>query len=165
MKRKKTDAPKAAETPASVIFACSPRGRILAAGTADPLRPQCPHAFARSGRRDRRQHPVVWLRQSHPGGEGGDIIAGHGRLAAARQLGMTEAPVIVLSGLSDIQRRQLVLADNRIAANGGWDAQMLALELSDLRGPWLRSQAAWLYEGRARSSAARRGGGRSGGRG
>src|ERR1700738_1307336 len=46
-------------------------------------------------------------------GEGADIVAGHGRLAAARKLGLTEAPVIVLRGLSDAQRRQLVLADNR----------------------------------------------------
>ena len=65
-------------------------------------------------------------------GEGADIIAGHGRLAAARKLGLTEAPVVVLRGLSDAQRRQLVLADNRIALNAGWDAEMLSLELADL---------------------------------
>src|SRR5664279_1736023 len=47
-------------------------------------------------------------------GEGGDIVAGHGRLAAARQLGITEVPVVVLFGLNEIQRRQLMLADNRI---------------------------------------------------
>src|SRR6266576_6235800 len=65
-------------------------------------------------------------------GEGADIVAGHGRLAAARKLGLTEAPVIVLRGLSDAQRRQLVLADNKIALNAGWDAAMLSLELADL---------------------------------
>ena len=65
-------------------------------------------------------------------GEGADIIAGHGRLAAARKLGLTEAPVVVLRGLSDVQRRQLLLADNRIALNAGWDAEMLSLELADL---------------------------------
>jgi DNA modification methylase len=65
-------------------------------------------------------------------GEGADIVAGHGRLAAARKLGLTEAPVIVLRGLSDAQRRQLVLADNRIALNAGWDTEMLSLELADL---------------------------------
>src|SRR6267142_4584700 len=65
-------------------------------------------------------------------GEGADIVAGHGRLAAARKLGLTEAPVIVLRGLSDAQRRQLVLADNRIALNAGWDNEMLSLELADL---------------------------------
>ena len=45
-------------------------------------------------------------------GEDGDVIAGHGRLAAARQLGLADMPVILLEGLSELQRRQLVLADN-----------------------------------------------------
>src|SRR5450830_1850090 len=62
----------------------------------------------------------------------GDIIAGHGRLAAARQLGLSEVPVVVLSGLTDLQRRQLMLADNRIALNAGWNLDMLNLELTDL---------------------------------
>ncbi|WP_436643984.1 site-specific DNA-methyltransferase [Microbaculum sp. FT89] len=62
----------------------------------------------------------------------GDVIAGHGRLAAARQLRLSEVPVIVLDGLSEIERRQLVLADNRIALNAGWDTEMLTLELKDL---------------------------------
>ena len=65
-------------------------------------------------------------------GEDGDIIAGHGRLAAARQLSLAEVPVIVLRDLSEIQRRQLVLADNRIAQNAGWDVTMLNLELAEL---------------------------------
>lgn len=65
-------------------------------------------------------------------GAEGDVIAGHGRLAAARQLGLVEVPVIVLSGLSEAQRRQLVLADNRIALNAGWDMEMLKLELTEL---------------------------------
>src|SRR5690349_12671707 len=65
-------------------------------------------------------------------GADGDIIAGHGRLAAARQLGLTQVPVVVLTGLTDLQRRQLLLADNRIALNAGWDLQMLQLELKDL---------------------------------
>ena len=65
-------------------------------------------------------------------GSEGDIIAGHGRLAAARQLRLSEVPVIVLSGLTDLQRRQLILADNRIALNAGWDLEMLNLELTDL---------------------------------
>ncbi|MBN8936315.1 MAG: ParB N-terminal domain-containing protein, partial [Rhizobiales bacterium] len=66
-------------------------------------------------------------------GEGGDVIAGHGRLAAARRLGLSEVPVIPLVGLSEQQRRQLVLADNRIALNAGWDLEMLQLELTDLK--------------------------------
>ncbi|WP_158671936.1 site-specific DNA-methyltransferase [Bradyrhizobium guangdongense] len=66
--------------------------------------------------------------------EAGDIIAGHGRLAAARKLGLAEAPVVVLRGLTEFERRQLVLADNRIALNAGWHAEMLSLELADLSG-------------------------------
>src|SRR5580704_6173561 len=65
-------------------------------------------------------------------GEGAAVIAGHGRLAAARLLGLTEIPVIPLRDLDDIERRQLMLADNRIALNAGWDAEMLKLELADL---------------------------------
>jgi ParB-like chromosome segregation protein Spo0J len=67
-------------------------------------------------------------------GEEGDVVAGHGRLAAARQLGLVEVPVIPLKGLTELQRRQLVLADNRIALNAGWDLEMLSLELKDLSG-------------------------------
>ena len=65
-------------------------------------------------------------------GEDGDIVAGHGRLAAARLLQLAKVPVIILQGLSELQRRQLVLADNRIALNAGWDFEMLKLELADL---------------------------------
>ena len=65
-------------------------------------------------------------------GDDGDVIAGHGRLAAARQLGLAIVPVIKISGLNEVQRRQLLLADNRIAQNAGWDMQMLGLELKDL---------------------------------
>jgi len=65
-------------------------------------------------------------------GDDKDVIAGHGRLAAARLLGLGEVPVIVLAGLSEVQRRQLMLADNRIAMNAGWDAELLQLELQDL---------------------------------
>src|SRR5256885_3713332 len=65
-------------------------------------------------------------------GDDGDVIAGHGRLAAARLLGLAEVPVIVLRGLTELQRRQLMLADNRIALNAGWDAEMLNLELQEL---------------------------------
>src|SRR5262245_12199793 len=65
-------------------------------------------------------------------GPEGDVIAGHGRLAAARKLGLREVPFVVLSGLNELQRRQLMLADNRIALNAGWDAAMLQLELKDL---------------------------------
>ncbi len=60
------------------------------------------------------------------------IIAGHGRLAAARRLGMDQVPVIELAYLSMAQKRALVIADNRLALDAGWDDAMLALELADL---------------------------------
>ncbi len=66
-------------------------------------------------------------------GEDEVIIAGHGRLQAARSLGLTEVPVIVLNHLSDAQRRALVIADNRIAEHAGWDEQLLAAEIAALR--------------------------------
>jgi DNA modification methylase len=64
---------------------------------------------------------------------GGTIIAGHARLAAARKLRMTEVPVIVLDHLTDAQRRALVLADNRLALDAGWDEAMLRVELASLQ--------------------------------
>lgn len=64
--------------------------------------------------------------------EDGTIIAGHGRYQAARRLELETAPVIVLDDLTDTQRRALVIADNRIALNSGWDEEMLSLELRDL---------------------------------
>ena len=63
----------------------------------------------------------------------GIIIAGHARLLAARKLGMTEVPVIVLDHLTEAQRRALVIADNRLALNAGWDEEMLRVELEALR--------------------------------
>ena len=66
-------------------------------------------------------------------GEDGVIIAGHGRLMAAQQLGLAEVPVIRLAHLTEIQRRALVIADNRIAENAGWDEGLLAAELSALQ--------------------------------
>lgn len=60
------------------------------------------------------------------------IIAGHGRLLAARKLGLTEVPCIVLDHLSETQKRALIIADNKLALNAGWDSEMLALELQDL---------------------------------
>ena len=56
------------------------------------------------------------------------IVAGHGRLLAAKALGMAEVPVIVLAHLNEVQRRALVLADNRIAESAGWDERMVAEE-------------------------------------
>lgn len=64
-------------------------------------------------------------------GENG-IIAGHGRVLAARKIGLEEVPTIDILGLSDAQKRALILADNKLALNAGWDEDLLKLELSDL---------------------------------
>ena len=60
------------------------------------------------------------------------IIAGHARLLAARQLGRTQVPVIVLSHLSEAQKRAYILADNQLALNAGWDDEILRAELQAL---------------------------------
>ncbi len=62
------------------------------------------------------------------------IIAGHGRLLAARKLGMTTVPVIELAGLSEAQKRAYIIADNKLALNAGWDDELLSVELGDLAG-------------------------------
>jgi hypothetical protein len=61
------------------------------------------------------------------------ILAGHGRLAAAKDMGLAEVPVIVLDHLSAEQRRAYVLADNKLALNAGWDEELLATELQELQ--------------------------------
>ena len=61
------------------------------------------------------------------------IIAGHGRLMAAQRMGLTEVPVIKLPHLTETQRRALVIADNKIAMNAGWDEEMLQLEMAELK--------------------------------
>ena len=66
------------------------------------------------------------------GGEN-DIIAGHGRVLAARKLALKEVPCIRLGHLSDIQKRAYVIADNQLALNAGWNEELLGLELSELR--------------------------------
>jgi DNA modification methylase len=64
--------------------------------------------------------------------DGGVVIAGHGRYAAAKLLGFEQVPVIEVKGLSEAQRRALALADNKIAENAGWDRELLAAELPEL---------------------------------
>jgi ParB-like chromosome segregation protein Spo0J len=64
--------------------------------------------------------------------ETGQIIAGHGRVMAARKLGIEEIPVMVASGWTEAQRRAYVLADNKIALNSGWDMDLLKVELQDI---------------------------------
>lgn len=65
-------------------------------------------------------------------GENG-IIAGHGRLQAARLLNEHEVPTIQLDGLSEAQKKAYIIADNKLAMNAGWDSQLLGIEIMDLR--------------------------------
>lgn len=60
------------------------------------------------------------------------IIAGHGRVLAARKLELDSIPCIRLNHLSETQRRAYIIADNKIAMNAGWDEELLALELTEL---------------------------------
>ena len=81
------------------------------------------------------------------------IIAGHARVLAARKLGLTEVPVIVLGHLSETQRRALIIADNHLALNAGWDEEMLRLELVALQRGRLRPRSPRL-RGRGTGAAA-----------
>jgi ParB-like chromosome segregation protein Spo0J len=64
-------------------------------------------------------------------GENG-IIAGHGRLLAARKLGQDKVPVIELAHMTDAQKRAYVIADNKLALNADWDHELLRLEIEDI---------------------------------
>lgn len=64
--------------------------------------------------------------------EDSSIIAGHGRLSAARKLDMEEVPAIQLTGLTKTQKKALILADNKLALNAGWDDALLKIELESL---------------------------------
>lgn len=66
-------------------------------------------------------------------GDDGVLVAGHGRVLAARKLGLHEAPVIVLAHLTPTQRRALMIADNQIALNAGWNEELLSAELASLK--------------------------------
>jgi DNA modification methylase len=61
------------------------------------------------------------------------IIAGHGRLMAAKKLGLKEVPVVVLDHLSETQKKAYIITDNKLAENAGWDEEILASELADLK--------------------------------
>jgi DNA modification methylase len=65
-------------------------------------------------------------------GDDGEIIAGHGRVEAAKQLGLRTVPTLALSHLSETEKRAYVLADNKLALNAGWDREILAIELQGL---------------------------------
>ena len=65
--------------------------------------------------------------------EEGGVIAGHGRIEAARDMGIESVPCVTLSGLDIIQKRAYIIADNKLALNAGWNDEMLALELKELQ--------------------------------
>jgi len=66
--------------------------------------------------------------------EAGGLIAGHGRVLAARQLGLTDIPTMTAVGWSDAQKQAYVLADNQLALNAGWDTELLSVEVGELAG-------------------------------
>lgn len=66
--------------------------------------------------------------------EANNLIAGHGRVMAARKLGMTEVPAIVVTGMDERKRRALIIADNKLALNASWDMEALLVEVRDLGG-------------------------------
>lgn len=63
-----------------------------------------------------------------------NVIAGHGRILAAKEEGITEVPCVFAEHLTEAQKRAYIIADNRLAMNAGWDEEMLSVELSDLQG-------------------------------
>jgi hypothetical protein len=65
--------------------------------------------------------------------EGGNIIAGHGRVLAAGVLGLLEVPVVVARGWTEAQKRAYLIADNKLAENAGWNDSLLSLELGELK--------------------------------
>jgi hypothetical protein len=105
----------------------------VAAGSVGALRAQRPHPQRGANSADRAS--IQEFGFTNPilvdGADG--ILAGHGRLAAAKDMGLAEVPVIVLDHLSAEQRRAYILADNKLALNAGWDIDLLAGEIGDLR--------------------------------
>jgi ParB-like chromosome segregation protein Spo0J len=85
----------------------------------------------------------------------GELIAGHGRVLAAAQLGLAEAPVIVLGHLTEAQRRAYRIADNKLTELGGWDEALLLEELRAPDGRGFRPRADRDPRGRAGRAAAR----------
>lgn len=64
--------------------------------------------------------------------DGNGVIAGHGRLLAARKLGLKQVPTIDCSDLTEFQKKAYIIADNKLAMNAGWDGELLALEMEEL---------------------------------
>lgn len=98
------------------------------------------HAYAGNAKKHPKEQVEALMRSMQRFGflipllvdEAGTVIAGHGRLEAAKRLGMPEVPVIIADHLSDDERRAFTIADNRLAEQGEWDEALLSLELGDL---------------------------------
>jgi ParB-like chromosome segregation protein Spo0J len=71
--------------------------------------------------------------------ENAQIMAGHGRVEAARLLGMSEVPTLRIDHLSEVQKRAYILADNKIAENAGWNPEILSIELECSATIWMRT--------------------------
>ncbi|MBI3473066.1 MAG: ParB N-terminal domain-containing protein [Candidatus Solibacter usitatus] len=106
----------------------------MARGAAGPLRTECADALRDAGCADRGEHCGVRFNAPILVDSNAGIIAGHGRLMAARKLRLAEVPIIVLDHLSETQKRAYIIADNKLTELGGWDAEALSLELKDLQG-------------------------------
>src|SRR5215469_12175429 len=113
-------------------------------GGADRRLEMVPVAQLTPCKRNARNHPRKQIRQIADSiqafgftcpvliDEANEIVAGHGRVAAAKLLGLPEVPALRISHLSPAQKRAYLIADNAIAAKAGWDRQVLAFELQAL---------------------------------
>lgn len=99
---------------------------------ADSVCAQSPHPSRCTNRAARFQYSGVRVYSPIGVDSKSGVIAGHARLLAARKLGLTEVPVVILDHLTDINKRAFILADNRLAEAAGWDEEMLQLELAAL---------------------------------
>src|SRR5260370_32943727 len=99
------------------------------------LRPNKRNARTHSKKQVRQiANSIVRFKWTYPilADENGEIICGHGRWQAGIELGLKKVPVILMAGLSDVEKRALALADNKIASNSGWNREILAAELGEL---------------------------------
>lgn len=109
--------------------------RVVTMVSVRKLKPNTRNAHTHSKKQIRQiANSVVRFGWTYPllVDENYNVIAGHGRLKASELLGFREVPVMVMTGLSEAETRALALADNKIAANGGWDRALLAAELGEL---------------------------------
>ena len=105
----------------------------MAARQADTIRSQSPNAFRSANRTNCGEHRRFRITNPILVDSKAGIIAGHGRVLAARKLNLEQVPVIVLDHLTETQKRAYIIADNRLALSAGWDEETLALELLELK--------------------------------